>query len=346
MENEITSQQGVFFQPSAKQKEIIKWMQGIKKSIYNLNWCDFHRELSRLGMKEFLKQYGFYCKKKLQLVIAKSNLAEKKLTLYDFETKTEQELLAKLGSNFFQKIARQINFNPKSQKFSIIHHHLHNSSLHFAAISLGFSSKQCFLNFFAQTVYVPECVENMAQNLRLSIESLHEINPREMQKELPYFYEKPLIKNKNFLKYNYTLEQLKLALENENTVLVVASLGGNNSYSVNKKLQQLSPIVNVSLQSLRLQSWESLRFNTPPLFWTTKLYQLFSAPEQWNRSLYTPCINRHWYFFTLRYSQSLSYQESDAPLDLRSYHSHSHTYSHSCVGSVYQAQYSHFRPNF
>jgi hypothetical protein len=323
--DKIVSTQSVFFQTSAKRKEIIKWIQGINKSIYNLTWNDFYRELVQLGMKEFLKRYGFSCRKKLQLVIAKSNLAAKQLTLYDFENKTEQELLGFLGINFFEKVARQANFSAKKHKLSIIHYHLYNSSLHFAAISLGFSSKQCFLNFFAQTVYVPECVENMAQNLRLSIESLHEITPREMQKEHPYSYEQPLIKNKNFLKYNYTLEELKLALETENTALVVASLGGGNVYTVNKKLQTLRPLVNVSLQVLKSQSWGFLKVNTPMFIWKIKLYQLFSeelpveqlVPALYGPGpLYTPYIGLRWQFFTSHCAQS----HADTPLSLDNPH--------------------------
>ena len=78
-------------------------------------------------------------------------------------------------------------------------------------------------NFFAQTCYVSECIENRAENLRMSIQSLYEVDPFTLRKELTDLYDKPIAKNKNFIKYNYTLEELKLALENEDTVFVVAS---------------------------------------------------------------------------------------------------------------------------
>jgi hypothetical protein len=292
--DKITSQRCIFFQVHTKQRKIRKWVKEVNrfniKSIYNLSWKDFYKELHKLGIKEFLKQYGYSCKKKLQRVIAKSKLSQKRISLYDFENRTEQMLFDRLGNIFFDKVTLRTNFSAKKHKLSTIHYYLYHHSLHFTAISLGFSSKQYFLNFFAQTLfvqthYVPECAENRAQNLRASILSLYEADPVTLWKELADLYDKPLALNKNFIKYNYTLEELKLELENENTVLVVASLGGDSVYTVNKKLQTLRPFVNVSLQALKLQSWESLKVNTPIFIWKIKLYQLFSEKlplEQWS----------------------------------------------------------------
>ncbi len=310
--DKITSQQSSFFQVSTKQR-IEKWVKDVNrfsiKSIYNLRWIEFHRELRRLGTKEFLKQYGYSCKKKLQLVIAKSEFWQRGITLYDFEKSTEQELLDRLGNSFFNKVTRQPNFNPKNHKLSTIHYFIYHHSFHFTAISLGFASKQCFLNFFAQTLFVSEYGE-MAQNLRSSILSLYEMDPIALREKLPDLYDKPLAKNENFIKYNYTLEELKLALENENTVLVVASLGGVNAYTFNKKLQTLRPWINVNLQTLKLQSWEELMINTPIFFWKIKLYQFFSGQiplEQWPYILCIPrplrsSSNVQWQFFNLQHA--------------------------------------------
>ncbi|HEY2567568.1 MAG TPA: hypothetical protein VGH95_07720 [Candidatus Aquirickettsiella sp.] len=317
MNRELLPIQPSFFTPkNTKQSEIEKWLKNVHrfnmKSIYDLTWENFYKELHKLGIKEFLKQYGYSHKKKLQLAIAKSELGQKRISLYDFEKSTKQKLLFLLGDSFFDKVTRQTNFNPKNHKLSTIHYYIYHHSLNFTAISLGFSSKQNFLNFFAQTLYVSECIENRAQNLRMSIQSLYAVDQVTLQKKLTDLYDKPLPKNKNFIKYNYTLEELKLALENEDTVFVVASLGGGNAYTVNKKLQTLRPFVNINLQALKLQSWESLKVNTPIFIWKMKLHQLFAGlihllelgvPPFRPRVLYTPGISFHWQFFTSRSTQ-------------------------------------------
>ncbi|MGC1855057.1 MAG: hypothetical protein WA659_06785 [Candidatus Aquirickettsiella sp.] len=340
--DKITLQQSSFFQVSTKQR-IEKWVKDVNrfsiKSIYNLTWNSFYKELHKLGVKEFLKQYGYSCKKKLQLVVAKSEFWQSGITLYDFEKSTEKELLDCLGNNFFNNVARQRNFNAKNHKLSTIHYLMYHRSLHFTAISLGFSSKQCFLNFFAQTTYTSPGDENGAQNLRVSIQSLYDMEPSTLRKKLAHLYDKPLIKNKNFLKYNYTLEELKLALENENNALVMASLGGGGTCYVNKKLQTLRPLVDVSLGTLKQQSWESLKGNTPIFIWKIKLYQLFSNPlalDQWSTA-FRPLHNRpqpmrshisyHWQFFTSRRAQEA---HTDTPLNLH--------HSHPSVSSFYATE--------
>lgn len=331
--NKLSSQASIFFQVNTKEREIRKWLNDVNrfsiKSIYNLTWSSFYKKLHQLGIKEFLKQYGYVSKKQLQLVIAKSTLSQNRITLYDFEKSTERELYILLGNSFFDKVTPQADFNAKNHLLSTIHYYMYHHSLNFTAISLGFSSKQYFLNFFAQTLYVlPEGVENRAQNLRVTILSLYEVDPATMRKKLAALYDKPLAQSKNFIKYDYTLEELKLALENENTVLVVASLGGSNAYHVNKKLQTLRPWVNVSLQALKLKSWESLKGNTPIFIWKIKLYQLFSGKiplDQWMTSLYRPVfymsdINFHCQFFTSIPTQSHT-EDRDTPLNLRNSHS-------------------------
>lgn len=317
MNRELLPIQSNFFTlKNTKQSEIEKWLKDINrfniKSIYDLTWKNFYEELHKLGIKEFLKQYGYSYKKNLQLAIAKSELGQKRISLYDFEKNTKQKLLLLLGDSFFAKVRRQAYFNPKNHKLSTIHYYIYHYSLHFTALSLGFSSKQSFLNFFAQTCYVSECIENRAENLRKSIQSLYEVDPFTLRKELTDLYDKPIAKNKNFIKYNYTLEELKIALENEDTVFVVASLGGGNAYAVNKKLQTLRPLININLQALKLQSWEFLKVNTSIFIWKMKLYQLFAglihllelgAPLFRPRVLYTPGISFHWQFFTSRSTQ-------------------------------------------
>lgn len=318
MNRELLPIQSSFFTPkNTKQIVIKKWLKDVNqyniKSIYDLTWENFYKELHKLGIKEFLKQYGYSHKRNLQLAIAKSELGQKIISLYDFEKKTKLKLLLLLGNSFFDKVKRQANFNPQNHKLSTIHYYIYHYSLHFTAISLGFSSKQAFLNFFAQTLYVSECIENRAQNLRMSIKSLYAVDPFTLRKELTVLYDIPLPKNKNFIKYNYTLEELKLALENEDIVFVVASLGGGNAYTVNKKLQTLRPLININLQALKLQSLESLKVNTPIFIWKMKLYQLFSdllrllelntTPIYVNRVLYTSCISFRWQFYTLHPEQ-------------------------------------------
>jgi hypothetical protein len=331
--DKISSQPNVFFQVNTertKRKRVEKWIKDIswpnKKSIYDLTWNGFYKELHKLGIKAFLKQYGYSYKKELQLVIAKSKLWQRRIALYDFETSTERELSVLLGNNFFDKVTHQSNFNAKNHNLSTIHYYVYHYSLHLAAVSLGFASKQCFLNFFAQTLYVSDYAENGAQNLRASILSLHEVDPVVLRKELADRYDKPLVKNKNFIKYNYTLEELKLALESEDNVLVVASLGGSNAYIVNKKLQILRPLINVSLQVLRMQSWESLKANTPIFIWKIKLYRFFSGQiplEQWDTALYMPglsyrpCLSYCGQFFSSQRTQDHTEERREIPLKLQ-----------------------------
>lgn len=340
MNRELTTGRRSFFTPrDTKQRYIENWISKVnqfnKKSIYDLTWKTFYHELCRIGIKEFLNQYGYSSKKKLQLLIAKSNLWPKKVTLYDFENSSESELIRFIGNNFFEKITNQINFNAKNHKLSTIHHYIYHCSLNFTAISLGFSSKQCFLNFFAQTLYVPECLENIVQNLRRSIESLSQVSPVNLQKELRDLYDKPLAKNRNFIKYNFTLEELKLALENEPTALVIASLGGSNACIVNKKLQTLRPLLDVNLRILKQQSWESLQADTPIFIWKIKLYQLFSGQvmlDQWPATLYKPprlysFRSYLWQFFTSCRAQEV---HTDTPLNLHP--------SHPSVSSFYATE--------
>lgn len=313
----IIEQQNFFIQN--KQREIEKWVKDVnklnEKSVYSLTWSGFYKELHQLGIKGFLRQYGFSSKKKLQLLVAKSNLWQKKVTLYDFEKSKEFELKKRLGNNFFNKVTRQPNFDAKKHKLSTIHYYIYHYNLNFAALSLGFSSKQSFLNFFAQTLYMPEHVGNMAQKLRISIQSLQEIDPATLRETLSYIYDQPLIKNIHFIKYNYTLEELKLTLENEDIVLVVASLGSGNAFYANKKLQTLSPIINTSLQDLKQKSWVALIQNAPILLWQIKLYQLFlrQMPLECICSPFTfiprplrPSINFYGQFFTLQPTQILT----------------------------------------
>lgn len=303
--------QSFFVQKDTKGNEIEKWIKAVNqsnlKSIYDLSWQSFYKELHRLGIRKFLSQYGYSNKRKLQLVIAKSELSQKKLSLYDFETSTQETLFDRLGNSFFDKITLYPNFDPKNHKLSTIHYYLYGNSLYFAALSLGFSSKQNFLNFFAQTLYVPECSGDRARNLRMGIQSLHAVDPFTLRKELVGLYDKPLPKNMRFIRYNYTLEELKLALENEEIAFVLASLAGGNAYAVNKKLRTLRPLINVSLQALKFQSWESLKGNTPIFIWKIKLYQLFLGQmpllKQQDIELFRPrpletCLSFYWQFFT------------------------------------------------
>ncbi|WP_342227252.1 hypothetical protein [Rickettsiella endosymbiont of Rhagonycha lignosa] len=316
MNRESLPQLSFFTSKNTKRIEIEKWLKDISrfnaKSIYDLTWENFYKELHKLGIKEFLNQYGYSHKKNLQLAIAKSELGQKRISLYDFEKNTKQKLHLLLRDSFFAKVKRQAYFNPKNHKFSTIHYYIYYYSLNFTALSLGFSSKQSFLNFFAQTCYVSECIENRSENLRMSIQSLKEVDSFTLRKELTDLYDKPIPKNKNFIKYNYTLEELKLALENEDTVFVVANLGGGNAYAVNKKLQTLRPLVNINLQALKLQSWESLKVNTPIFIWKIKLYQLFLGQIRLleldtrlytPRVLYTFGISFHSQFFTSHSTQ-------------------------------------------
>lgn len=306
------NQQSFFPTKNTKRNEIKQWVKEVnqfnQRSIYDLTWKGFHKELKRLGIRRFLNQYGFSHKRKLHQAIAKSGLSQKKLSLYDFERNTELALFYHLGNSFFDKITPYPSFNPKNHKLSTIHYFLYGNSLYFTALSLGFSSKQNFLNFFAQTLYVPECIGDKAKNLRMCIQGLHAINPITLRIVLGGLYDQPLPKNINFIRYNYTLEELKLALENEDIALVVASLGGGNTYAINKKLRTLRPMINVSLHTLKLQSWESLKENTSVFIWKVKLYQLFSGQmpllEQQKMGLFglrdldTSGLSFYWRFFT------------------------------------------------
>lgn len=280
MNREFIAGQPSFFTPrNTKQREIEKCFKDVRqfnRDIYKLSWEGFHKELHKLGVKKFLQEYRYSCKRQLQLLIAKSKLSEKRITLYDFEKSTEQVLRDRLGNDFFAKITPNAKFNAKNHKLSTIHYYMYRHSLTFTAISLGFSSKQSFLNFFAQTSYIPEHMETITKNLEASIQSLHEVDPVTLREELADLYDKPLAKNKNFIKYNFTLLELKLALENEDIALVVASLGGNNLRHIDQKLQVFGPFANVSLQSLKRQSWASLKAIIPGFISDIKLYQLFS----------------------------------------------------------------------
>jgi hypothetical protein len=329
MNRELIPGQLNFFMPSTKQREVEKWVKDVHrfniKSIYNLTWKSFYKELHRLGTKEFLEQYGYSYKKKLQLVIAKSELSQKGITLYDFERSSEQGLLNRLGNSFFDKITPQPNFNAKNHKLSTIHYLIYYHSLHFTAVSLGFSSKQRFLNFFAQTFFVSQCIGNRVQNLRMIIRSLSEVDSITLRNQLANIYDKPLAKNKNFIKYDYTLEELKLILEKEDIALVVASLGGGDVGAVNKKLQILRSWITVDLRALKVQSLESLKENTPIFVWKVKLYQLFSGQIRLleldtrfyrPRVLHTSCMSFRWQFFSSHATQNPMEEEREIPLNL------------------------------
>ncbi|TLY47720.1 MAG: hypothetical protein E6K54_04850 [Gammaproteobacteria bacterium] len=186
---------------------------------------------------------------------------------------------------------------------------MYGNSLYFTALSLGFSSKQNFLNFFARS--------DRARNLRMGIQSLHAVDPATLRKELAGLYDKPIPKNRDFIRYNYTLEELKLALENEEIAFVLASLAGGNAYAVNKKLRT-RPLINVSLQALKAQSWESLKGNTSIFIWKVKLYQLFLGHipllKQQDIELFRPraletCLSFYWQFFTPYSTQDTNDEE-------------------------------------
>lgn len=320
MNRELVTRQPSFFnQKIDKLKEVKKWVtrasQYHKKSIYNLTWKDFHDELCLLGTKDFIRQYGFSSKRELQLFIARSDLWQKRITLTDFEKRTESELVEHLRNTFSKKISSCPDFNPKRHKLSNIHYFLHYYSLGFASLSLGFTCTQYFLNFFVQTLWMPaisEQAENMAENLRKTLQDLSVIDPVTLRKKFPFLYDKPLIQNINFKKFNYTLEELKLALENENLSMVVASLGVCNSYVANKKLKTLN--IDISLQDLKHKSWEELRI-IPIQLRKIKLYRLFSgqiSSEQaafilnLPRPLVRSDISAHWHFFNSQRIQVLN----------------------------------------
>lgn len=319
----LKTQQRFFSTKNTKRNEIEKWIKEInqlnQKSIYDLTWKGFYKELQRLGIRRFLNQYGFSHKRQLQQTVARSGLSQKNLSLYDFEGATEQILFYHMGSGFFDKINPYLSFDPKNHKLSTIHYFLYGNSFYFTALSLGFSSKQNFLNFFAQTLYVSECIGEKEKSLRMCIQSLHAVDPNTLRKELGELYDQPLPKNINYIKYNYTLEELKLALEKEDIALVVASLGGNNTCAINKKLRTLSPLINVSLDTLKFQSWESLKENTPIFIWKIKRYQLFSGQipslgQQEmdlfkSRGLATSGLSLYWHFFTPYSSQGIHEKE-------------------------------------
>lgn len=282
-----------------------------KKSIYSLSWIAFYEKLLQLGTKEFLRQYGLFYKRRLQLIIAKSSICQKRISLHDFETKTKSTMIQLLGNEFLDKIVHETNFSARNHPLSTIHYYIFFHSLYSAALNLGFSSKQAFLNFFAQTrSYLPNCVDINELSLRRRINHLQRVPPLRLQKKLGSLYGKSLVKNKDFLKYNYTLEEIKLALEKEDMEFVVASLGGCNSFYVNKKLQTLRPLIHVTLQNLKNQSWEVLRENIRPLFWKVKLNRIFSGKVPLKQWATIKAQSSSWPFFAPHATQSLS-KEAD-----------------------------------
>lgn len=276
--NGVTGQQR--FLSLIKLKEIEKWVKSVnefnKKSIYKLTWGQFYKKLCQLGTKSFLQQYGFASKRKLQLFIARSNLWQEKITLADFEKSTEYQLLMRLRKFFFKKVRRLPHFNPKKHKLSTIHHYIYYYSLNFTALSLGFPSKQSFLNFIARALHRTESLENLTQTLSKTIQTLSEIDPVTLGNGLRNFHNKPLTQNSYFLRDNATLEELKRALKNETLTMVVASLGGGSAYVLDKKLQSF---LDIRLRDLSQKSWRELEQNTPRLscLWKAKLYQIFSG---------------------------------------------------------------------
>ncbi|WP_040615184.1 hypothetical protein [Rickettsiella grylli] len=287
MNNEINVHRGTFFPLNTRPLKIpepIKKVNPVNKNaVYNLTWNGFYWELRQRGTKHFMRCYGFSSRKKLQLFIARSNLWQEKITLGHFETNTQSELMAYLGDKFFDQVSLEHNFNPKNHKLSTIHYFIYNYNLSFAALSLGFSSLQSFLNFFAKSSFVADYSINKAENLSIAIGVLQKADPIEMKNELGQLYNEPLIENKRFERYNYTLEELKLALETENFSIVIASLGGGSIYAFNKKLKRLSPVINVQLDDLKKKSWEALLQNIPLKWWKVKLDQFFSQKEMFFR---------------------------------------------------------------
>jgi hypothetical protein len=98
MNREMLPIQSSFFTlKNIKQIVVKKWFKDINqfniKSIYDLTWEKFYKELHKLGIKEFLKQYGYSHKRNLQLAIAKSELGQKIISLYDFEKKNKTKVI-------------------------------------------------------------------------------------------------------------------------------------------------------------------------------------------------------------------------------------------------------------
>lgn len=281
------------FLPLTKQNEIEKWVKDVRgfsrKSIYKLTWRQVHKNLHKLGTQHFFQAYGFSSRRSLQLFIARSNLWQANVTLNDFETSGELELFRRVKSHFFNKVERQANFNPKKHKLSTIHYYIYHYNLNFAALSLGFSTKQNFLNFFVRTLYLNVSIETLIQSLNSTIKFLAETDPAIFHNKLSDFYDKPLTQSNRFVKYNATLEELKRILETEITAMVVASLGEASTYVLNKKLQRF---LDISLHDLKQKSWEELEQNTPHLssFRGTKLYQVFSTPLK--QTAFTPHLPR------------------------------------------------------
>ena len=290
MNKEMRVCQGNFFslkknKPLEIQKSITRVNQLSKDAIYDLTWDNFYRELRQLGTRDFMRRYGFSTRRKLQVFISKSSLWQERITLESFETGTQSELIGYLGDKFFTQVLLQGDFDPKKHKLSTIHYFVHNFSLNFAALRLGFYSLQSFLNFFVKTSFVPECSENKPKDLTIAVNALQKTDPAEMRNKLAHLYDEPLIKSSGFKRYNYTLQELKLALETESLPMVMASLGGYNTSFFNKKLKILKPTINIQLADLKEKPWEELLQNIPIQFWKVKLHMLFSpgVSFEWRR---------------------------------------------------------------
>lgn len=290
MNKEISVCQGNFFslkknKPLEIQESIKRVNQLSKGAIYDLTWDNFYRELRQLGTRDFMRHYGFSTRRKLQAFISKSNLWQERITLNSFEADTQSELIGHLGDKFFTQVLLQGDFDPKKHKLSTIHYFVHNFSLNFAVLRLGFSNLQSFLNFFVKTTFVPECSENKAKDLTIAVNVLQKTDLTEMRDKLAHLYDEPLIKRNDFKRYDYTLQELKLALETESFSMVMASLGGCNTSFFNKKLKSLKPAINIQLADLKEKPWEELLQNIPIQFWKVKLHILFSPGVfyEWRR---------------------------------------------------------------
>jgi hypothetical protein len=273
---------GQNFPNSANKNTISDKLKDTRRSIYQMTWRSFYHELHPYPMdkliKDFVEKYAYPDKKKLQIDFAQADHGLENVSLGKFLQMSEKELKIHLGDKFNKKIQRNKNFKQKEYKLSTIHHFLYGHSLYFAAISLGFFSKQCFLNFFIRSNYVKDFTIDA---LKDSLNSLKK-SPDELRQQLgPLYHEIVTINkpdNEFFRRYNYTLEELKLLLEKAPKHYVIASLGGDSSFRIDKVLRQLSPSLN--LRYLEDQSLETLRQEIPESYWGKKIYQLFEPSKR------------------------------------------------------------------
>jgi len=270
--------QGQDFFNSAKKNAVSYKLKDSIKSIYQMTWKGFYHELHRQSMAVFLRKYHYQTKKKLQIDFARANHGLEFFSLHTFNQVSKKTLKILMGENFNKRVQLDKCFRQKGYKLSTIHHFLYGHSLYFAAISLGFFSKQCFLNFFIRSNYVKDFTVDA---LKSSLDSLKK-SPDELSQKLGHLYHE-VVKinkpdNKSFKRYNCTLEELKFLLEKEHKYYVIASLGGDSNFRINKALKKLSP--NLSLCYLQEQPLEILRKEIPESCWVGKLYQLFEKAKR------------------------------------------------------------------